>query len=107
MDIQPILEEYKKQEIAGLKKVESGELTHEVLHVNLFNGVCTEMLRLWMGGKSGRLRDATTIKEIKIMLEGLDWDWKEICLEIDIGEENYFRDFLQKFNERLYRIWMS
>jgi len=96
-----MIEEYRKQEAIGLKK----EKDIEAMYENLFQGVCLEIIRRWLSGKAGRLRDAKDNKEIKIMIDKLDKQWVDFRTEIKKSDDGYFRKFMEKSYKKLYAIW--
>lgn len=96
-----MIEEYRKQETIGLKT----EKDIEAMYENLFYGVCLEIIRRWLSGKTGRLRDAKDKKEIKMMIDKLEHQWIEFRSEIGRSDDGYFRRFLEENHKKLYAIW--
>lgn len=118
IDTQSILKEYKKQERAGLAKVEKEELTLDDLNKNLKDGVCLELLRLWLGfgvgNKKTKLKDARKAKtqsrkrsHIKAMLNSVERYWIELYPQLSDAKEGDFKEFLSGYKRKLYDIWAS
>lgn len=118
MDTQSILIEYKKQERAGIVKIEKGELTQDELNKNLNDGVCLELMRLWLGFGIGnaktKLKDSGMAKtqsrkidHIKAMLNKVEEYWIDLCPELNDAYGSYFKVFLSGYHKKLHDIWVA
>lgn len=118
MNIESILKEYKKQERAGLARVEKEEFTLGELNKNLKDGVCLELLRIWLGfgvgNKKTKLKDSRKAKtesrkrdHIKAMLNSVERYWIKICPQLNDAMNDDFKKFISGYHKNLYSIWIS
>ena len=118
IDIDLILKEYRKQKTIGDEQVKQKKISKSQLDKNLMDGICIELIRVWLlngvGRNSSKLKDAKRAKTSsrnlaykRAMLKRLERCWFEMCLEIEGASNGYFKAFTSNFNNNLRDIWVS
>lgn len=118
IDTKSILKEYRKQKTIGDDQVKKKKISESYLDKNLMDGVCTELLRIWLlagvGRNSAKLKDAKRAKTAsrnkeykRAMLGKLEKHWIEMCPKIRGSNTGYFKQFSLNFNKNLRDIWVS